>query len=288
MKKHSYIGPGGVVEIKIPITIKMAESTWFLVLWTVGFVLWSAYYLYMAPTTVFLSRALSSNHKHLEKECIVCHVHNEGVPNESCSSLDCHDEQARETIHNSREVKCYSCHPEHNEGELIQASIENQVCDECHQQLKLDPESIFHPDRVATRKVTYVPRKIFRHKPHQFPPNYKCWQCHCTGKKTLDVPMKDLFKMDACLKCHERITCRVCHQYHQERVSRPRDKTCIKEELVPQLLLKTYGCTPYRGRAPGFIGLSVCETGEPAETYGQKHEPPENEGGQVEEVQNDR
>ncbi len=268
MKRLKFSGPGGEREIRLPALIRMVQSSWFLSLCTAGFALWGAYYLFFASPSVFLSKDLSPGHAEIASECVACHLPFTGVPNESCLSSGCHPSVMKNTIHNTRTERCVDCHPVHTGGELIPQALENSECDQCHRQLEQDPESIFFPRNKEKRKVTFVPRSVFRHKSHQFPPHYRCWQCHCTGPQTLDTPMKDLFKMDTCLKCHERKGCQVCHSYHQDRESRPRDMTCVHEQFVPDLQYKTMLCTPYRGREPGFKGLTVCESGEPVTEYG--------------------
>ncbi len=270
MKVYRYKGPAGTVEIQPPLAVRLVKSSWFLSLWTLGFVIWGGYYLSFSEPRVFLSTPLSADHKQIGDDCLACHVPFVGVPDDSCVSAECHQSIHRNTIHNTREERCINCHPSHTGGELTPASMSNEECARCHDELDKNPESIFHPDNQKSRKVTYVPRSIFRHRSHQFPPHYKCWQCHCTGDSTLDVKMQDLFKMDSCLKCHVRETCQVCHRYHQDREARPRDKTCINEQFVPDLLFKTMGCTAYRGREPNFKDLTVCETGQIAVEYGKE------------------
>jgi len=270
MKTYYYDGPGGRTEMPPPLPARMAGASWFLVICTLGFIGWGAYYLYLADPSVYLGRHLSPGHDSLESNCAACHQPFTGVPNSSCTAPDCHIEIETKTIHNTRDRKCAECHPVHTGGELVNTSLPDEECDRCHRRLMEDPGSVFHPDNRNLRAVTYVPRSIFRHRSHQFPPHYRCWQCHCTGDETLDVPMRDLFKMDSCLKCHEREGCGVCHAYHQQRKPRPRDMRCIRRQFVSELQYKTLGCTEYRGRRPGFNDLVVCGTDQPAITYGRK------------------
>jgi len=269
MNGNNHKDRAGEVEIRDPILIRALLSPWLNIILATGLVFWGCYYLYFAPHSVFLGLHLSSEHKDLEHDCLACHQPYYGVPNESCASMDCHQDITTDSIHNTRTTSCFSCHAEHAGGYPIPAGMDDRECEDCHRKLKADPDSIFHPDRAAAREVTYVPRKIYRHMTHQFPPNYRCWQCHCIGEKTLNTPMEDLFKMESCLKCHEEKGCQLCHQYHQPRVARPRTRTCVNEKFLPELQLKTIGCTPYRGREPGYKNLTICETGEPAATYGK-------------------
>jgi len=269
MKKYSYKGPAGEVEIKDPIAVRLAESSWFLTLWTVGFMVWGGYYLYFAPPETFLGRTLSPGHVHLQNDCLACHQPFTGVPDESCGGSGCHEKIRTATIHNTMERPCISCHPEHTDGEFIKLGIGIPECITCHQKLEQDPKSAFYQKREDPRKITYVSREKFKHRSHRYPPFYKCYKCHCTGKGTIDVPMENLFLMESCVKCHEESDCGSCHIYHDQRDPRSRHLECIDEQFMPEMLLKTMGCSPYRERAPGFINLEVCETGEPAKDFGK-------------------
>jgi len=280
MKKLYYKGPSGDIEIKPPLSIRVFQSSWFLAGLTGLFVLWGGYYLYGADKTIYLSRPLSPEHHELASDCMACHVPFIGAPNESCASSDCHQDVVSNSLHNTMDVSCTSCHPVHTEGELIKVDLENKDCDECHKKLEKDPDSIFYPKNYEKREVSYVSREIFRHKQHGLP-YYRCWNCHCTGNTTIDTPMRDLFKMDSCLICHEK-QCIGCHgtdaedggrrAYHATREKRPREKTCIGETFVPDLMYKTYDCTDRNNRARGFLDMKVCETGEPVTEYGQEPE----------------
>lgn len=264
MKQYTYKGPGGEVRVREPLAVRLVESTVVLSVLTFIFILWGAYYLHLADQRVFLGRGLSSVHKKLEKDCMACHVPFLGVTDEACQSPECHPKVMADTIHNTRKPRCIECHPEHTGGEVPPPAVTAKTCAECHDRLKADPESQFYPPKWEKRTVTNVPRKIFRHRSHQYPPHYKCWQCHCTGKGTLNTPMEQLFVMDSCLKCHEQENCKVCHPYHQQREPRPRSTNCVRQEYVSELQFKTLECTEYKGRVPGFNHLTVCETGEPA------------------------
>ncbi len=272
--KYYFNGPGGKIEVKPPLVVRLAESSLFLALWVAGFILWGGYYLFLADQEVFLSRSLSSAHKHLQSNCMNCHEPFVGVTNKACSSSGCHGEMEHNVIHNTRDGKCYYCHPEHNEGDLITVGIPDKECADCHNLLEQDPDSIFFPANMKKRQMTYVPRSIFKHSSHQYPPNYRCWQCHCTGGKgTINIPMNELFLMESCMVCHEQQSCHDCHKYHQKREERTRGLKCIKEQFMAELQLKTMKCTPYRKMLPGFENMTICETGEPASEFGKK--PPE-------------
>ncbi len=274
MSGHYIRGPGGKREVRDPLSIRLVQNSWFLTLWTLGFLLWGGYYLAVASPGVFLGQSLSTSHANLKTDCMVCHVPFSGVPNESCAAAGCHAKSYLNTIHNTMDKPCITCHAEHAEGAFLSRGVDEKDCAACHRRLKRDPKSIFHPDRLKKRKTSYVDRQIFQHSDHRFPPHYKCWQCHCTGAGTLNVPMERLFKMDTCVKCHEEGDCNDCHRYHDKRKKRPSQIQCIKEDYVGELLFKTATCTSFRGKAPGYENLTVCETGEPASEYG-KEPPPE-------------
>jgi hypothetical protein len=277
MKKYRYKGPSGEVEIKSPLHVRLVESSWMLTLWAAGFMAWGAYYLIYADPYVFIGKELSIAHKPLQSDCITCHQPFKGVSDETCSSTGCHSAMAahKETLHDTLGHRCTDCHWEHADGAFISFGIGEKDCAECHDKLKNDPDSKFYAGNTDQLKMTDVSRKIFKHRSHQFPPHYKCWQCHCTGKGTLDTPMEGLYKMSACLLCHDEKACGVCHGYHDPRDPRPVALTCIKEELMPDLQFKTQRCTSFRKRAPGHKNLTVCETGEPAIDYGKKPPPEE-------------
>jgi hypothetical protein len=264
MKPFEYKGPGGEIRVQDPLAVRLVESTWFLTILTLAFVAWGAYYLYFADPQVFLGRRLSPAHQKLEKECMACHSPFAGVTDEACASTDCHPGIAQNTIHNTRDARCFSCHREHTDGAPLPVGVANSGCAQCHDRLQADPKSIFYPPNYERRQITNVPRAIFRHRLHQYPPHYKCSQCHCIGDKTLNLRMEQLFRMDSCMKCHEQADCAVCHKYHQQREPRPRTRACIKQDFVSELQFKTLECTPYRGREPGFENMTVCETGAPA------------------------
>jgi hypothetical protein len=212
MKKYRYKGPSGVVEIKSPLHVRLVESSWMLTLWAVGFMAWGAYYLIYADPYVFIGKELSIGHKVLQSDCITCHQPFVGVSDETCTSTGCHSAVAKEkaTLHDSLGHRCTDCHWEHTDGAFISFGLGEKDCAECHEKLKNDPDSKFYAGNADQRKMTDVSRKIFKHRSHQFPPHYKCWQCHCTGKGTLDTPMEELYKMSACLLCHEEKACGVC------------------------------------------------------------------------------
>jgi len=273
VKTYSYKGPAGEVEIKDPIAVRLVESSWWLTLWTIGFMIWGAYYLYFAPPSVFLGKKLSPAHKQLQADCMACHAPFIGVTDESCASADCHAAKAQNTLHDGLGRTCVSCHPEHTDGALIPQVLSQQNCADCHKRLAKDPASTFYADAAHPRINTFVSRKLYKHRSHQFPPFFRCWQCHCLGDKTINTPTKELFLMSSCVKCHEEKDCSVCHHYHDPREPRAKLLTCIKEQFVPDLLFKALSCEDYKGRPKGFKDIKVCETGGLIVDFGKDNAP---------------
>jgi predicted CXXCH cytochrome family protein len=168
---------------------------------------------------LFLGRQLSSTHRQLENNCYACHTPWKGVFNESCAATDCHPE-IENTIHNTMDRTCISCHVEHTDGAPLSVAMDNPECIQCHERMAADPESALHPQRLQSRQLTFVPRQTFRHAGHA--PKPKCWECHCNGKDTINVDTKDLFKMKSCLVsgCHDQkqAECKHCHPlFHEQR-----------------------------------------------------------------------
>lgn len=284
MKGFGYKGPAGEIQIKDPLAVRLVESSWWLTLWTLGFMAWGGYYLYFAPPEVFMSKQLSPGHMKLKTDCMACHSPFVGVTDESCGSADCHQDKALDTIHNSINPRCISCHPEHTDGDLLPMRPNQRECAECHKKLRKDPASVFFAQHEPPRRTTFVSRKLFKHRSHQFPPYYKCWQCHCLGDQTIDTPTPELFLMKSCLKCHEEKDCNVCHHYHDQRDPRPKLLSCIKAQFAPDLQFKTMSCTAENKRPIGYGDLNVCETNEPVKDFGKTAlpgmpEPETTEGG---------
>jgi hypothetical protein len=273
VKTYSYKGPAGEVEIKDPLAVRLVESSWWLTLWTIGFMVWGAYYLYLAPPSVFMGEALSSGHRKLAADCAACHSPFLSVADESCAAANCHAAKARNTLHDGLRRTCVSCHPEHTGGALLPRGITQQDCATCHNQLAKDPKSRLYASADPPRINTFVSRKLFKHRSHQFPPFFRCWQCHCLGERTINIPTRDLFLMSSCLKCHEQKDCSVCHQYHDPRDAHPKLVSCIDAQFVPDLLFKTLSCEDYQGRPKAFKDIKVCETGGLLIDYGKESAP---------------
>lgn len=283
--KYHYQGPGGEIEIKEPLPVRLAESSWFLTGLTVAGLVWAAYYLVIADPAVMVGRELSSNHRQLKSACLSCHVPFTGVLNESCLSAKCHGPKLRNTLHDGENRACNDCHQEHAERGWINAKMDNRECQNCHQALARDPKSPYFASKAARRKQTYVPHKIYSHPDHRIF-GYTCKQCHCMdlpspvpGKKlrTINVPAEDLFKMDSCMECHRHLKggCQVCHPYHQARKAGRIMLSCIDNvDRFEDLLERTrMTCTPENSLMPGWVDLTICETGEPAVLYGQSPPP---------------
>ncbi|MFO8056649.1 MAG: hypothetical protein R6V10_05075 [bacterium] len=270
MKRYTFTGPEGQVKIKEPWPVRIVDSVWLILLLTVALGAWGSYYLYQDDKTVFTGRELSAPHRELKNDCTACHDPFQGVPNRACTNSDCHPEM-KNTIHSTEAVKCHQCHPGHNNGGLATIEMDYQECRSCHEPGK---------DVTGNPRVTNVSRDIFRHGAHS--PPRDCWYCHCTGKGTLDIKTKDLFKMDSCLSsgCHDeqQKDCDYCHaKPHPERSPSPRTMQCLHQgPLLPRLKgtkIRMY-CTPHAERKRGFLGMEVCETGEliykPPKKTGQK------------------
>ncbi len=257
MKRYQIEGPWGKTGIKEPWAVRVVDSLWLVLLLTLLFAGWASYYIYKGDTAVFVGRELSAAHQNLQNDCSACHDPFQGVPNHSCTTGGCHPEK-NNTIHSSGAMRCHECHPEHNDGGPARRSLTYEDCVSCHK-----PGAV-----TGDPDITNVSRDIFRHGAHS--PPRDCWYCHCTGKGTLDIPTRDLFKMDSCLSsgCHSdrQKDCDYCHKRpHPKKSPSPRNLQCLHQgPLLPRLKgtkIRMY-CTPYAERKRGFLGMEVCETGE--------------------------
>ena len=280
MKKHKYEGPAGEVEIKDPLMVRGAESTWFIVLVTIGFTLWGGYHLFLGDQSVFMGRTLSAPHWELTDNCAACHAPFKGVPNQNC--IVCHTREVHDSIHDTLFDKepCYSCHPEHTDGAYYPAVMGDRLCLDCHRELSPGPGLALVRPPDEDPDATYVPiAEIFRHDQHWT--KRECYECHCIGQGTINVPTRDLLKMESCLSsnCHDdqRDNCSYCHaRYHQKRVKGSRIVYCLNDSPAMENLrnrrIRIY-CRPGAVREPGSGDLKICGTEIFVDPYRRSEEP---------------
>ncbi len=269
MAELKYRGPGGNMTIRDAFPVRVVKSPVFLSVVFFITVIWSGSYLYRYDRTPFLSTPLSLEHYNIRNKCHTCHSGFGSVPNDGCLSGGCHREELVSTIHNTIDQECIECHPEHLDGRSLPQSMKDHECADCHHLLTKDLESKFHPDNREKRHLSGVDRQIFSHKVHWYPV-YECSACHCSGEGTINVPLKELFTMDACMKCHFNKDCQLCHQYHNPRLSRPLRRTCIDKGSLDKLRDSTRSCQDV------FVeDLMICETGESAKKPSEPEIPPD-------------
>lgn len=238
MKRFTYCGPAGEVEVKEPLLLRLIDSSLFLTLWTLTLTAWAGYYLTFSDAEAFLGKRLSPGHAklvHQKAGCFSCHSPFEPVTTESC--LDCHSKFIYASIHST--IPCKQCHPGHTDGAFVPASISDADCDNCHNRAapgrlkdgttaewKWDPDPQnrppqshvpYYPDRVGHPDLTRFPRditssharlNIFQHSRHtgmgltrEGKRKFACYQCHYVGPKTMNTPMEDLITMRSCMDC---------------------------------------------------------------------------------------
>jgi len=269
MKTHKYKGPEGSIEFRDPLALRMVESNWFMAACALVFMVWGGYYLSFTNPEALYGRGLTPGHLALKNDCFTCHVPFRGVPNNSCVQSGCH---AAIHAHQSHyRWACVECHDRHTDGAFDPRPYPDAECVRCHEKEESDPTSPFHPDNKTRRKSTTAPMSILPHGKHETS-RYKCVQCHCLGRNTLQTQMEDLFKMETCMLCKEHVykppKCKVCHNHGQPRrlfhleraITKRRD--CMTPDELMELVHKVKLCTPYLSREPGFKNLTVCETDE--------------------------
>jgi hypothetical protein len=313
MKKFTYRGPSGEVEIKEPLPLRMISSSWFLSLWTLALTLWAGYYLTFLDPGAFLGRRLSPGHANLIRQksaCFTCHSPFESVSTEAC--LDCHGKFIYASIHST--IPCKQCHPGHTDGAFVPPALTEADCDKCHNRAATvewkwdpDPKKLpaqshvpYYPDRVGNPDLSHYPRdvssshaplNIFQHSKHtglgstrEGKKKFACYQCHFVGPKTMNTPLQDLITMKSCMDCkyHGKTApgCKSCHNYrlhtytfHLPKGPVLKKRQCITIHELLDAKSKIALEGPPPNAEPGWKDLPVCETGEPAINYGKLKDP---------------
>jgi hypothetical protein len=297
MKKFTFNGPAGPVEIKEPLPLRMISSSWFLVTWTLVLILWAGDYLSFRRPQVFLGNSLSPGHRYLVRQkaaCFTCHTPFSPVTTDAC--LDCHKNFIKAAIHNS--MSCKSCHPMHTNGDFIPHTKTDAQCDQCHNQPQPKPRDgdtaapawEWRPVKDKLPSVSHVPYTIFPHSLHSGPgatkagkKKFACYQCHYIGPRTMDTPMEKLFKMESCIDCkyHQDKApgCKSCHNFRQKNFAfhlpkdPPRVRDCVGEIELIRMKANLVRENIPAAAEPGWKNLKVCETGEPAIDHGKLPSP---------------
>jgi len=134
---------------KRPTPLKRAKF-WLSLLLPVLALVWIAWRGLSGDHRVYSSGPMSEPHAVLEKECVACHAQKAGAFSAKAADsacLDCHDGPIHHAMQTSTPA-CATCHTEHR-GRINIAAARNQVCAECHEDLKASGNSaavrIAHP-----------------------------------------------------------------------------------------------------------------------------------------------
>lgn len=135
---------------KRPTPLKRAKF-WLSLLLPLLALVWIAWRGLSGDHRVYSSGRMSKAHSVLEKECAACHVQqirafSAGAVDSAC--LACHDGP----IHHAVKIaapECASCHTEHR-GRINISATSNQVCSECHSDLRAAGSASNYANRVRS------------------------------------------------------------------------------------------------------------------------------------------
>ncbi len=197
---------------KRPTPLKRAKF-WLSLLLPVLALVWIAWRGLSGDHRVYSSGRMSEPHAVLEKECVACHAQKAGAFSAKAADsacLDCHDGPIHHAMQTSTPA-CATCHTEHR-GRINIAAARNQVCAECHEDLKASGNSARfashirsfedgHPQFAALQEGSRDPGTIkLNHAIHMKPirrgpngPNVQleCNNCHRATAADADLMYAD-------------------------------------------------------------------------------------------------